>query len=277
VRLLHTSDWHLGRSFHRADLLGAQATFVDFLVDVVRAEAVDVVLVSGDLYDRALPPVDAVRLCDDALRRLAATGAHTVVISGNHDSARRLGFGADLLDRAAVHLRTDPARVGRPLLLDDADGPVAIYGVPYLEPDAVAADLGCAERGHAAVLGAAMAAIRSDLRSRERVRSVVLAHAWVPRSTGVRERARHQRRRRRGGALLGVPRSRLRRPGAPARRAGRHASGAVQRLAPRVLVLGGGARQGGAARRPRAWRSPYGPVSGMSGPPSPRSPAWRTR
>ena len=60
MRLLHTSDWHLGRSFHREDLLSAQARFVDFLVDTVRSERVDAVLVSGDVYDRALPPVDAV-------------------------------------------------------------------------------------------------------------------------------------------------------------------------------------------------------------------------
>ena len=109
VRLLHTSDWHLGRSLHREDLLGSQGTFIDFLVEVVRAERIDAVLVSGDLYDRALPPVDAVRLCDDALRRLAATGARTVVISGNHDSARRLGFGADLIDSAADRSPTGAA------------------------------------------------------------------------------------------------------------------------------------------------------------------------
>ena len=68
MRLLHTSDWHLGRSFHREDLLGAQARFVDFLVETVRSERVDAVLVSGDVYDRALPSVDAVALCNDALR-----------------------------------------------------------------------------------------------------------------------------------------------------------------------------------------------------------------
>ena len=180
MRLLHTSDWHLGRTLHREDLLGAQASFVDFLLDVVRAEQVDAVLVSGDLYDRALPPVDAVKLCDDALRRLAAAGVRTVVISGNHDSARRLGFGADLIDSAGVHLRTDPLRVGEPVLLQDAHGPVAVYGIPYLEPDAVRGDLGCDDRGHAAVLTAAMARVRADASRRPaQTRRVVLAHAFV--------------------------------------------------------------------------------------------------
>jgi exonuclease SbcD len=179
MRLLHTSDWHLGRSFHREDLLAAQARFIDFLVDTVRAERVDAVVVSGDVYDRALPPVDAVALCDDALRRLAGTGARVVLISGNHDSARRLGFGSGLIDAAGIHLRTDVTAAHRPVLLEHADGPVAVYGVPYLEPDAVRADLGCDARTHAAVLGAAMSRVRTDLAGRAGTRSVVLAHAFV--------------------------------------------------------------------------------------------------
>src|SRR5690606_14035584 len=101
MRFLHTSDWHLGRSFHREDLLSAQAAFVDHLVETVAAERVDCVLVSGDVYDRALPSVDAVRLCDEALRRLAAL-TRVVLIAGNHDSVRRLGFGAELMDAAGV-------------------------------------------------------------------------------------------------------------------------------------------------------------------------------
>jgi exonuclease SbcD len=179
VRLLHTSDWHLGRSFHREDLLGAQARFVDHLVETVRAERVDAVLVSGDVYDRALPSVDAVALFDDALERLAATGTRVVLISGNHDSARRLGFGSALIDRAGIHLRTDVAGAHRPLLLDDAAGPVAVYAVPYLEPDAVRVELGCDERSHAAVLSSAMGRVRADLAERPGTRSVVLAHAFV--------------------------------------------------------------------------------------------------
>src|SRR6516165_5111782 len=135
--MLHTSDWHLGRSLHRADLRAAQAAFLDDLVAVARAEQVDAVLVAGDVYDRAVPPVDAVELCEDALLRLHDAGAVIVLISGNHDSARRLGFGSGLLDQAGVHLRTRVATLARPVLLEDAHGPVAVYGVPYLEPDAV--------------------------------------------------------------------------------------------------------------------------------------------
>lgn len=189
MRLLHTSDWHLGRSLHRADLHGAQADFLDHLVATVRTERVDAVLVAGDIYDRALPPVEAVDLCGDALRRLRDAGARVVLTSGNHDSAKRLGFGADLIDTAGVHLRTRVDGVGTPVLLADAHGPVAVYGIPYLEPATIGDDLPAGEghscddeaptRSHAAVLSRAMRAVRADLAGRPGVRSVAMAHGWV--------------------------------------------------------------------------------------------------
>ena len=180
MRLLHTSDWHLGRSLHRADLREAQAVFLDALVATVRSERVDAVLVAGDVYDRAVPSLDAVELCESALVRLREAGARVVLISGNHDSPRRLGFGSRLVDAAGVHLRTRVADSATPVVLEDAHGPVAVYGIPYLEPEAVRAELPPETgRGHTAVLGAALAAARTDLARRGDVRSVVLAHAWV--------------------------------------------------------------------------------------------------
>ncbi|HEY9367416.1 exonuclease SbcCD subunit D [Streptomyces sp.] len=180
MRLLHTSDWHLGRSFHRVSLLDAQAAFLDRLVATVREREVDAVLVAGDVYDRAVPPLAAVELFDRALHQLAEAGVPTVMISGNHDSARRLGVGAGLIERAGIHLRTDPAGAGVPVVLSDAHGDVALYGLPYLEPSLVREQLGAAKAGHEAVLGAAMDRVRADLAARPAgTRSVVLAHAFV--------------------------------------------------------------------------------------------------
>jgi DNA repair protein SbcD/Mre11 len=175
MRLLHTADWHLGRTFHGEDLLGAQAAFADFLVEVARDRAVDAVLIAGDLYDRALPPVDAVRLADEALTRLSDV-APTIAISGNHDSAARLGFGAGLLARGGLHVRTDAGRAGEPVAVGDG----LVYAIPYLEPDLVRETLGVEERSHAAALGAAMARVRADLGGRSGARPVVvMAHAFV--------------------------------------------------------------------------------------------------
>ena len=194
MRFLHTSDWHLGRSLHRADLREAQAAFLDHLVETARAERVDAVLVAGDVYDRAIAPVDSVALCEDALARLRATGARLILISGNHDSALRLGVNSALIDTAGVHLRTNRARLAEPVMLTDEHGPVAVYGVPYLEPalglpDETAAAARAAapgadgepprQRSHATVLGEAAARIRADAAARGMNRTVVMAHAWV--------------------------------------------------------------------------------------------------
>jgi exonuclease SbcD len=178
VRILHTSDWHLGRAFHRVGMLEHQATFVDHLVEVVESEQVDLVVVAGDIYDRALPHVDAVRLADEAFARLAASRARVVLTSGNHDSAQRLGFGARLIDAAGVFLRTDASSVGTPIVLDDAHGPVAVHGIPYLDPQALHEPWGLPARTHEAALTEAMRRVRADLVLRP-VRSVVLAHAFV--------------------------------------------------------------------------------------------------
>ena len=180
MRILHTSDWHLGRSFHREGLLGAQASYVDHLLDTVESAAVDLVVVSGDVYDRALPPVDAVALADETFARLAASRARVVVTSGNHDSARRLGFNSRLIDSAGVHFRTDAASCGTPVMLEDEHGPVAVYGLPYLEPDVLREPWGLESRSHTAVLTEAMRRVGADLVGRPAgTRSVAMAHAFV--------------------------------------------------------------------------------------------------
>jgi exonuclease SbcD len=180
MRILHTSDWHLGRRFHGEDLLGHQGAYVDHLVATVEAEQVDLVVVAGDVYDRALPPVDAVALAEEALGRLATSRARVVITSGNHDSHQRLGFASRLIDAAGVHLRTHARDVGTPVLVDDEHGPVAVYGLPYLDPDQLRVPWGLEQRSHEATLGEAVRRVHADLATRAKgTRSVVLAHAFV--------------------------------------------------------------------------------------------------
>jgi exonuclease SbcD len=188
MRLLHTSDWHLGRSFHGVGMLEAQRAFVDQLVAAVKRDGVDVVLIAGDVYDRALPGVDVVHLLDDALVRLTATGAKVVLTSGNHDSAIRLGFASRLLERGGVHLRTRVEDLAQPLLLPlgtDAagrDAVLALYGIPWLEPRLVSEQLGVETASHFEVTRAATGLIREDVARRSEsaaVHSVVLAHTFA--------------------------------------------------------------------------------------------------
>jgi exonuclease SbcD len=183
MKILHTSDWHLGRSFHGVGMLGAQREWLDALVAHVESEDVAAVLVAGDVYDRALPAVDVVELLDETLVRLTAAGAQVVVTSGNHDSAVRLGFGSRLLERGGVHLRTRLDQIGDPVLLPLGDGAqLAVYGLPYLEPRLVAESLGASAPGHASVTAAALGRARADLEARRAagtVHSIVMAHTFA--------------------------------------------------------------------------------------------------
>ena len=180
MRILHTSDWHLGRQFHGQGMLAHQAAYADHLIATIEAEDVDLVVVSGDVYDRALPPVDAVELADETFARLAASHARVVMTSGNHDSARRLGFNSRLVDAAGFHLRTSASAVATPVLVDDRNGPVAVYGIPYLDPDLLRHAWGLAVRSHQAAMTEAVTRIRADLAARPAgTRSIVLAHAFV--------------------------------------------------------------------------------------------------
>ena len=177
MRLLHTSDWHLGRTLHGVDLLKHQAAYLDHLVELARETQVDAVLVAGDVYDRAIPSVEAVAVLSDALARLAETTT-VVLTSGNHDSSTRLGFGAALMQER-VRLRTAIAGVGEPVAIGD----VLIYGLPYLDPDFARSRLSADDeplaRSHEAVLAAAMRRVRADRATRPERRAVVMAHAFV--------------------------------------------------------------------------------------------------
>lgn len=187
MRLLHTSDWHLGRTLHGVNLHEAQSTVLDRICALVESPPdgipVDAVLVAGDVYDRGVPPVESVQLFEHTIARLAR---HTTVIvtSGNHDSAIRLGYGAALFqDR--IRMITDLSLIDQPVELECASGVrVAVYGIPYLDPDhgrvALAPEGGePLARSHQAVVGAACERIRADLAGRDGARGVVVAHAFV--------------------------------------------------------------------------------------------------
>lgn len=198
MRLLHTSDWHLGRQFHQSSLLEEQSAAVDAMVELARSERIDAVIIAGDLFDRAIPSTGAVELLDDALFRLRDTGALVVAITGNHDSATRTGFGDRLLTRAGVTVRADVTRLAEPVVVTDGHSgagghAVSVYPVPYLDP--VTVSLNATEptvrdddhddersrrrrTSHQSVLADALGQIRSD-RKRQGLQSVVVAHAFV--------------------------------------------------------------------------------------------------
>ncbi len=195
MRILHTSDWHVGRSFHGHSTLDALTEVLDALVAQVREHRVDVVIVAGDVFDSAAPSAACYPLLSGTLAAIAESGARVVVTSGNHDSAARLGFQSALL-REEIVVVTDPARVGEPVTIADAHGPVHFYGIPYLEP-AIVRHLweGVEVRSQAQAVGHAMDLVRRDAAVRGG-RSVAVAHCFA---AGVEATPGVEREIRQGG------------------------------------------------------------------------------
>lgn len=178
MRILHTSDWHIGRTFHGHATLDALRGVLDALVTHVRDLRVDVVVLAGDVFDSAAPAPACYTLLTDTLAAISDAGARIVVTSGNHDSAARLGFQSALL-RAGIAVITEPRAVGTPVTIEDADGPVHFYGIPYLEPAIVRhAWEGVELRSHAQTLTHAMDLVRADSAARGG-RSVAIAHCFA--------------------------------------------------------------------------------------------------
>ncbi|MFD6881034.1 MULTISPECIES: exonuclease SbcCD subunit D [unclassified Rhodococcus (in: high G+C Gram-positive bacteria)] len=179
MRILHTSDWHIGRTFHGVDLLADQRRALDAIAGLVAEQDIDVVVVPGDVYDRSIPSSDAVAVCNAGFEAIRAAGAVIVATSGNHDSPVRLGAGAAFAAHGGLHLITRVSQIEHPVVLEDRHGPVAFYGLPYLEPEITRAELGVpTARSHQEILDAAMRRVREDA-ARRGGRTVVLAHAFV--------------------------------------------------------------------------------------------------
>ena len=138
VRLLHTSDWHLGRQLHGVSLLEDQRHVLDQIVEAVSTHDVDAVIIAGDVYDRAVPPGEAVTLLGHTLAVLCRDlGKQVVLISGNHDSAERLGFAADLMGSSGLHIVSEISSTPQPVTLRSGDTLVDVFGLPYAGPLAV--------------------------------------------------------------------------------------------------------------------------------------------
>ncbi len=180
LRVLHTADWHLGRALHEEPLLDDQVWALDQLVTLAKDERPDAVVVAGDVYDRAIPPAEAVAVLDDVLTRLADLRVPVVIIAGNHDSGERLSFGGRLLAGRGVHLRGAVAQAHEPV---EIPGKGFVYALPFVDPDVVRGLLGDEEiRGHAAATERLLARVRADAASRL-LPTVLVAHSFVQGAT----------------------------------------------------------------------------------------------
>ncbi|MFM1842082.1 MAG: hypothetical protein RLZZ490_818 [Cyanobacteriota bacterium] len=136
MKFLHTSDWHLGRQFHNVSLIEDQKHLLNQLLNYVEREAVDVVIIAGDVYDRAIPPTIAVDLLDETLNRICLDlKVPVIMIPGNHDSGDRLKFGASHFRQAGLHILGELTRITEPIRLPNC--PIHFYAIPYTDPERV--------------------------------------------------------------------------------------------------------------------------------------------
>ncbi|HIQ07404.1 MAG TPA: exonuclease SbcCD subunit D [Thiotrichaceae bacterium] len=135
MRILHTSDWHIGRYFHQVALLEDQAFVLEQIVTIAVESKVDVVIIAGDLYDRSIPPSAAVSLVDKILTALCYThNIPVIIIAGNHDSPERIGFAARQLKAAKLYVMGELDPEFPAIILNDDHGEVAFYSLPYADP-----------------------------------------------------------------------------------------------------------------------------------------------
>jgi exonuclease SbcD len=178
ARFLHTADLHLGRTLYGERLLADQEAVLTQLIAHIDSDPPDALLIAGDVFDRSVPPSDAVDLLDQFLYAVAGERSVPVVmIPGNHDSADRLGFGSRLLGAGRLHIVSSLQRTCTPLVLEDDHGPIEIFGLPFLEPARVRAHLKQDEiRDHQS---ATAAMIEQICAAKQASRSVLVAHAFV--------------------------------------------------------------------------------------------------
>jgi exonuclease SbcD len=136
MRILHTADLHLGRSLHERDLIPDQKAMLDALLGLIVERKVDVLVMAGDIYDRSIPQPEAIALFDSFLSEAMALpdGLVVIVVPGNHDSAQRLSFGASLLRRAGLHIRTRAEDAVHPVVVEKGGERVVFWTLPYLGP-----------------------------------------------------------------------------------------------------------------------------------------------
>lgn len=183
MKILHTSDWHLGRGLGNYELHEDQSQAVNFIIDEAIARRVEVFIIAGDVFDRPTPLPDHIKILNNALTRLFDAGILSIITAGNHDSAGRLAAYANLL-KENVYICGSIADTGKPIIHADEHGDVAFYPLTFLYPDQsieTFAMLGQGEvsRSHQAVHEHAMSLINADRKKRKNPRSVVIAHSFV--------------------------------------------------------------------------------------------------
>ena len=142
MKILHLADLHLGKRVNEFSMLEDQRYILNQILDIVEEEAVEVVMICGDVYDKGIPPVDAIELLDDFLWKLAEKDCRTLMISGNHDSGDRLGFGKHLFQNSNLFIVSQFSGEIEKITIPCGNLPVNFYMLPFVKPVIVNQSLG---------------------------------------------------------------------------------------------------------------------------------------
>ncbi len=180
MKLFHLSDLHLGKRIHERSLIEEQKDILNQISELVNNEKPDAVMIAGDVYDRSLPPEEAVALFDDFLYELSCLKTNVLIISGNHDSAERLGFGGRIMNRGGIFLspefnKKNYERILNPVVLSDEYGEVNFYMLPYITPAAVRA----AQDSEISGWNEMAESVFADMRINTSKRNILIAHQFV--------------------------------------------------------------------------------------------------
>jgi DNA repair protein SbcD/Mre11 len=178
MKLVHTADWHLGRIFYGHYLTNDQSHVLDQLIDVLKDFKPDALLIAGDVYDRSIPPPEAVNLLDEVISKIIIDLKIPIfLIAGNHDSPDRLGFGSKLLSKPGLHVFGNLSENPKPIILNDQFGPIQLFAIPYADPPVFQEKLKTKVNDHNSAFKEYMKKINKA--KRENTRSILLAHAFV--------------------------------------------------------------------------------------------------
>ena len=174
MKVLHTSDLHLGKRVHGYSMVEDQRHVLDGIVGIVRDRKPDAMLIAGDVYDRAVPTEEAVRMFGDFLEEVTTEGCEVYVIAGNHDSGARLEFCGPILGRSGVHIAGEFTGRAERLRTEDEHGELSIYMLPYFKVSEVRAMLGTDVQGY----GEAMDLVLRESGVDPDERNVLVAHQF---------------------------------------------------------------------------------------------------
>jgi len=179
MKILHTADWHLGKYLNNQSLLEDQRFILKRFLEAVRKEQPDVVIIAGDIYDRSVPPSEAVNLFDDTVDKLIREyQTKVIVISGNHDSSDRINCYSGLLEKQGFYITGRLHLPIQPVIIEDDNGPVYFYPVPYVEPEWVRHKVNEKEiRSHEDVMKYLVGEIMET--HPDQHRSVFVGHAFI--------------------------------------------------------------------------------------------------